>query len=61
MAAYKVEITTEDIMNATTFTSLSAKEVLTRSVAAFCIELVEVQDGDEVLPPMYRENRKLRQ
>lgn len=61
MAAYKVEITPEDIMNAKTFTSLSAKEVLTRSIAEFCIELVGVQDGEETLPPMFRENRKLRQ
>lgn len=62
MAGYKVEITPEDMKKASLYTSLSAKEVLTRGIALFCIEPVEIQNDDgEALPPMFRENRKLRQ
>lgn len=61
MAEYVINITPEDIQNATTYTSLPAKEVLTRTVAKFCIEpvLVNVDDATP-LPSMFRENRKLR-
>lgn len=62
MATYKVEITAEDIQNATTFTSLSSKEVVARAIAKLCIEPVEIiSDDGEALPTMFRENRKLRQ
>lgn len=62
MATYKVEITAEDIQNATTFTSLSIKEVVARAIARLCIEPVEIiSDDGEPLPTMFRENRKLRQ
>ena len=61
MAVYDIIITAEDIKNASAYTTLPAKEVLTRSVAQFCIEPVEVEvDKDTPLPPMFRENRKLR-
>jgi hypothetical protein len=61
MAVYDINITAEDIKNASAYTSLPAKEVLTRSVAQFCIEPVEVKADDSTpLPPMFRENRKLR-
>ena len=61
MAVYDINITAEDIKNASAYTTLPAKEVLTRSVAQFCIEPVEVSVDDETpLPPMFRENRKLR-
>lgn len=61
MAAYEIEITAEDIKKSATFMSLLDKETLTRSIAQFCVEPVEVTaDEVESLPPMFRENRKLR-
>jgi len=61
MAAYEIEITAEDVKGAIPYLSLAAKEVLTRSIAAFCVEPVEVEtDEVEALPTMFRENRKLR-
>lgn len=58
---YEVTITAEDIANAMTFMPLASKEVLTRSMAVFCVEPVEVKGTDgEPLPTMFRENRKLR-
>ena len=60
-AEYKVEITADDVMGAITYTSLSMKESLARGIAGFCIEPVEVKEGEEALPTMFRENRKLRQ
>ncbi len=58
---YEIVITAEDIANAMTFMPLASKEVLTRSMALFCVEPVEVSGADgEPLPTMFRENRKLR-
>lgn len=62
MATYAIEITAEDVKKAKTFTSIAAKEVLTRAVAHFCVEPVEINSEETgTLPPMFRENRKLRQ
>lgn len=62
MADERIEITAEDIRNAATYTPIQLKEVIARNVAALCIEPVEVDAGDgQVLPTMFRENRKLRQ
>ena len=56
-----ITITEEDILGAQTYMPLTAKEMLTRAVAEFCIEPVEIKaDKTEALPPMFRENRKLR-
>lgn len=56
-----ITITEEDILGAQTYTPLSAKELLTRAIAALCVEPVEIKaDENESLPPMFRENRKLR-
>lgn len=56
-----ITITEEDILGAQTYTPLSAKELLTRAIAALCVEPVEVKaEENESLPPMFRENRKLR-
>lgn len=56
-----ITITEEDILGAQTYMPLAAKEMLTRAVAEFCIEPVEIKaDETETLPPMFRENRKLR-
>lgn len=58
---YDINITAEDIAKAVTYTDLEIKEVLARGIAQLCIEPVEVVSDDaEALPPMYRENRKLR-
>ena len=63
--ADRIEITAEDIANAKTYLPLATKELLARTIAAFCVEPVEVRVGmDEgilPLPTRSRENRKLRQ
>lgn len=62
MAENTIKITAEDIKNATTYTELGIKEVLARNIASLLMEPVEINvDGNSALPPMYRENRKLRQ
>lgn len=62
MADERIEITAEDIKNAATYTPIQLKEVIARNIAALCIEPVEVDAGDgQMLPTMFRENRKLRQ
>jgi len=56
-----ITITEEDILNAQTYTPITAKELLARAVASLCIEPVEVKSNEtDALPPMFRENRKLR-
>lgn len=63
--ADRIEITAEDIANAKTYLPLATKELLARTIAAFCVEPVEVRvgmdDGILSLPLRARENRKLRQ
>lgn len=62
MADERIEITVDDVLRATTYTPLQLKEVISRNIAALCIEPVEIKSEDgENLPPMFRENRKLRQ
>lgn len=59
-----IEITSEDIQKCTTYLSVGRKERLTRAIAAFCVEPVEIKVGEGdgiVLPNRVRENRKLRQ
>ena len=61
MAVYDINITAEDIKAAASHTPLSTKESLTRAIAELCIEPVEVKADDATpLPPLFRENRKLR-
>lgn len=62
MAEYQVNITEKDIENAVLYTKLSGKEQIARSIGQLCVEPVEVVSNEtETLPPMFRENRKLRQ
>lgn len=61
MAEYAIVINAEDIAKATVYTDISIKEALARGVAQLCVEPVDViSDDTEALPPMFRENRKLR-
>ena len=61
MAEYAIVITPEDIERATAYTDIAVKEALARGVAQLCVEPVNViSDDTEALPPMFRENRKLR-
>ena len=61
MAEYAVTITEEDIERASSYTLLSGKEEITRAIAHLCVEPVEVNiEEGSALPPMFRENRKLR-
>lgn len=57
-----ITITINDVKNAATYMGLAIKEEMTRAIARMCIEPVEIKaDENESLPPMFRENRKLRQ
>lgn len=60
MAVYPITITEQDILNAAVYTPISVKEKYTRAVAFLCLEPVEIKDGDDVLPTMFRENKKLK-
>lgn len=59
--AEPITITVEDVKNAVSTVDIATKEALTRAMAQMCVEPVEiVSTEDESLPPMFRENRKLR-
>lgn len=60
MTEYAVKITEEDIRNAETYVPLSTKENYVRAIAVLCAEPVEVKLDDTALPPMFRENKKLK-
>lgn len=65
MAENTINLTAEDIDGAITYMPLAQKELLSRNIALFCLEPVEVKvgttGGGEALPNRVRENRKLRQ
>ena len=57
-----ITITEEELLKASTYISVAAKESLTRYAAELCVEPVEMKSGaGDALPPRYRENRRLRQ
>ena len=60
MAEYAIEITEQDILNAADYVDISVKESFTRAVAFICLEPVEVQNDNEPLPMMFRENKKIK-
>lgn len=60
MADYAIEITEQDILNAADYVDIGVKESFTRAIALLCLEPVEVQNGEETLPTMFRENKKIK-
>ena len=60
MAEYAVTITEQDILNSGTYISIDVKERFTRAIAQVCLEPVEIKNGEDSLPMMVRENRKLK-
>lgn len=60
MADYAVKITEQDILNAASYITISVKEQFVRAIAFVCLEPVEVQNDDDVLPTMFRENKKIK-
>ena len=60
MAEYAIEITEQDIMNCATYVGIGIKETFTRAVAFMCLEPVEVQNGGDTYPMMFRENKKIK-
>ena len=60
MAEYAINITEQDILNAASYIDIGVKEEFTRAVAFLCLEPVEVQNDGEALPPMLRENKKIK-
>ena len=60
MAEYAINITEQDIINAADYVDIGVKEEYTRAVAYVCLEPVEVQNDDEALPTMFRENKKIK-
>ena len=62
MADYAITITEDDVLGAETYLPLSIKEQVARSMAVILAEPVEINtSGEDALPLMVRENRKLRQ
>lgn len=62
MADYAINITEEDVLGADTYLPLSSKEQVTRTMAVLMVEPVRINtSGEDSLPLMVRENRKLRQ
>ena len=60
MAEYAIEITEQDILGASDYVGIGVKESFTRAIAFLCLEPVEVQDGEDALPLMFRENKKIK-
>ena len=60
MAEYAINITEQDILNATDYVDIGTKETFTRAIAFICLEPVEVQNDNEPLPMMFRENKKIK-
>ena len=60
MAEYAINITEQDILNATSYLDIGVKEKFTRAVAFLCLEPVEVQNDSDTLPMMFRENKKIK-
>lgn len=60
MAEYAVNITEQDILNSTSYVAIGVKEQFVRAIAYICLEPVEVQNGDDALPTMFRENKKIK-
>lgn len=60
MAEYAIKITEKDIMDAESYVSISTKEKYTRAVALLCLEPVTIIDGEQTLPTMFRENKKIK-
>lgn len=62
MAEYPITITEKDILDAADYIPISVKEQFTRAVAFICLEPVQVEMDDDgnVLPTMFRENKKIK-
>lgn len=62
MADYPITITEKDILGADSYIGISTKEVHTRAIAFACLEpvRVEMDDDGNVLPTMFRENKKIK-
>ena len=62
MADYPITITEKDILDASSYIGISTKEAFTRAIAFVCLEpvQVEVDDDGNVLPTMFRENKKIK-
>lgn len=58
-----IEITEDEVLSANTYIDICSKEAVTRLFAQLCAERVENPNSTKLqpLPPLYRENRRLRQ
>lgn len=60
MAEYAIKITEQDILDAADYIVIGIKEQFARAVAFLCLEPVEVKNGEDALPTMFRENKKIK-
>ena len=60
MADYAITITEQDVLNASSYIPISAKEKFTRAIAFLCLEPEEIKVDDTPLPVMFRENKKIK-